>query len=101
MSTELILAWAALSIALIGLGVSVWAFLDVWRRVKGLIQLERKRVFTRIRNDMVWLFIDSTERSHTPDIAKGLEEFAVLSMTLDPGKTPFDRQAEAIYARRT
>jgi hypothetical protein len=87
-STELILVWAALLVALIGLGVSVWAVLDVRKQVKEMIRLERKRVFTRTRNDMVWLFIDPTERSHTPDIAKGLEEFSVLSAALDPEQTP-------------
>ena len=61
---------------------------DVRGQVKRLIQLERKRVFTQIRNDMVWMFVNPTDLSHSPEIAKGLEEFALLSMELDPKQTP-------------
>jgi hypothetical protein len=88
MSTELILAWVAILIAVAGVFVSVWAVFDVRGQVTRLIQLERKRVFTRIRNDMVWQFVDATNLSHSPEIAKGLEEFALLSLELDPAQTP-------------
>lgn len=88
MNTELVLTWVALVVGIIGVIVSVLAVLDVRHQVTRLIQLERKRVFTRIRNDMVWSFVDATEQSHTPEIAKGLEEFALLSMELDTEHTP-------------
>jgi len=65
----------------------VYAIRDVREQVKRLINLERKRVFTRTRNDMVWLFVDPTELAHSAEIAKGLEEFAVISATLDPKQT--------------
>jgi sensor domain CHASE-containing protein len=87
MSTELILTSFGLLVAIAAIVVSVWAILDVRAQVKELIRLERKRVFTKVRNDMVWLFINPTERAHTPEIAKGLEEFAVLSQALDPKQT--------------
>ncbi len=67
--------------------IAVYAICDVRKQVKGLISLERKRVFTRIRNQMVWLFIDPTELAHTEEIAKGLEEFYLISATLDPKQT--------------
>ncbi len=88
MSTELILAWVAILIAIGGVGVSVWAVFDVRGQVTRLIQLERKRVFTQIRNDMVWMFVNPTQQSHTPEIAKGLEQFALVSMELNPQHTP-------------
>lgn len=88
MSTELVLAWVALLIAVAGVGVSVWAVFDVRSQVTHMIQLERKRMFTRIRNDLVWQFVDATDLTHSPEIAKGLEEFALLSMELDPTHTP-------------
>lgn len=75
-------------VAIAAIIVSVWAVFDVREQVKNLIGLERKRVFTKIRNDMVWLFIDPTNRSHPAEIAKGLEEFSLLSMVLDPKQTP-------------
>src|SRR5271170_7005021 len=84
MSIELV----GLLISLVAIGLAVYAIYDVRTQVKELISLERKRVFTKTRNDMVWLFIDPTERAHTPEIAKGLEEFAILSMALDPKQTP-------------
>jgi len=67
--------------------IAVYAILDVREQVKVLINLERKRVFTRIRNDMVWLFVDPTERAHSAETAKGLEEFALISAALDPKQT--------------
>jgi hypothetical protein len=67
--------------------IAAYAICDVRKRVKGLIDLERKRVFTRIRNDMVWLFVNPTELAHSTEIAKGLEEFYVLSAALDPKQT--------------
>jgi hypothetical protein len=88
MTTEFILDCVAVSVSIIGLIVSLCAVFDVRAQVKRLIQLERKRVFTRTRNDMVWQFVEPTELSHTPEIAKGLEEFSVLSMTLDEQQTP-------------
>jgi hypothetical protein len=88
MSTELIVGWVALVVAVIGVGISLLAILDVRTQIKELIGLERKRVFTKIRNDMVWLFVNPTEHSHSSEIAKGLEEFALLSMALDKKQTP-------------
>jgi hypothetical protein len=67
--------------------IAVYAICDVRERVKGLIKVERDRVFTRARNDMVWLFVDPTNLAQSPEIAKGLEEFYVLSASLDPGQT--------------
>ena len=64
--------------------IAVYAILDVKERVKGLITLERNRVFSKIRNDMVWLFVDPTELAHSVEIAKGLEEFNLVSAALDP-----------------
>jgi hypothetical protein len=68
--------------------IAVYAIIDAREQVNGLISVERKRVFTRTRNDMVWLFVDPTELAHTPEIAKGLEEFNLISAALDPKWTP-------------
>jgi hypothetical protein len=68
--------------------IAVYAIYDVRGRVRNLITLERKRVYTRIRNDMVWLYVDPTLRAHSVEIAKGLEEFAIVSAALNPEQTP-------------
>lgn len=64
--------------------IAVYAMRDVREQVKGLITLERNRAFVKVRNDMVWLFVEPTECAHSVEIAKGLEEFNVTSVALDP-----------------
>ena len=94
MISDRMLAWYALIVSIVGVvisilgvGISVCAVLDVRDQVKRLIKLERKRVFIRVRSDMVWQFVNATPQSHTSEIAKGLEEFSVLSKELDRSQT--------------
>jgi hypothetical protein len=75
--------------------IAVYAIRDVRKEVRGLIHFERKRVYTRVRNDMVWLFVDPAPDAHSPEIAKGIEEFAVVSQAYDPSYTA-DLSKEAI-----
>jgi hypothetical protein len=82
------LAIAALTVGLVGIAISVLAVLDVREQVKRLIKLERKRVYTHIRNDLVWQFVNATALTQTPEIAKGLEEFTAVSWELCPDQTP-------------
>ncbi len=88
MTTELLLGWIGLLAALIAVGVSIYAILDVRREVKKLIRIERNRAYARILNDMAWLFITPTERAHSKEIAKGLEEFSMFAKILNPERTP-------------
>src|SRR5260370_38591404 len=88
MTTELLLGWIGLLAALIAVGVSIYAILDVIREVKKLIRIERNRAYARILNDMAWLFITPTERAHSKEIAKGLEEFSMFAKILNPERTP-------------
>ena len=81
MSVELLLG-------LVALGISIYAILDVRKEVKKLIAIERNRAYSRILNDMAWLFINATERAHSKEIAKGLEEFSMLAKVLNPERTP-------------
>jgi hypothetical protein len=87
MSTELIVGWVALLIAVIGVAVSLWAIWDVRKQVKELITLDRKLLYTRLRNDLVWQFVEPIQSVHPKEIAKGLEEFAVISQALNPAHT--------------
>lgn len=66
---------------------ALYAIKDVREQVKKLISLERKRIYTRVRNDLVWQFVEPIGSIHSPEIAKGLEEFAVISQALDPAHT--------------
>jgi hypothetical protein len=83
-----ILSIAALVVGLLGIAISVLAVMDARDQIRGLIKLERKRVYTRVRNDLVWQFVDATALSHTSEIAKGLEEFTAVSRALYPKQTP-------------
>jgi hypothetical protein len=67
--------------------IAVYAIRDVRKQVRDLISVERQRLFARVRNDMVWLFVDPTELAHSVDIAKGLEEFNLITVALDPKQT--------------
>jgi CRISPR/Cas system-associated protein Cas10 (large subunit of type III CRISPR-Cas system) len=67
--------------------VAVYAIRDVRKQVRYLISVERQRLFARVRNDMVWLFVDPTELAHSVDIAKGLEEFNLITVAIDPKQT--------------
>src|SRR5260370_26396974 len=79
MRTELLLGWIGLLAALIAVGVSIYAILDVRREVKKLIRIERNRAYARILNDMAWLFITPTERPPSYEIAQGLAELSMFS----------------------
>ena len=74
-------------VALVGVAIGVWALFDVRAQVKRLISLERKLIYTRVRNDLVWQFVEPIGSIHSPEIAKGLEEFAVISQALNPEHT--------------
>jgi hypothetical protein len=87
MSTEAVLAGAGLLVALVGVAIGLWALFDLRAEVKKLINLERKRIYTRVRNDLVWQFVEPLGSAQSPEIAKGLEEFAVISQALSPEHT--------------
>lgn len=68
--------------------IAIYAINDARRQVRKQIELERKRVYTRVRNQLVWQFIEPIQDVHKPEIAEGLEEFALISQTLNPAHTP-------------
>jgi hypothetical protein len=69
---------------LITTAVAVYAILDVRKQVKGLLVVERNLAYAKILNDMSWLFVDPTERAHSAEIAKGLQEFCLLAQVITP-----------------
>jgi hypothetical protein len=65
-------------------GIAVYAILDVRKQVKGLLVVERNLAYAKILNDMSWLFVDPTDKAHSVEIAKGLEEFCLLAEVITP-----------------
>jgi len=64
--------------------IAIYAILDVRRQVKGLLKVQRGVACAKIINDMAWLFVDPTEKAHSAEIAKGLEEFCLLAQVITP-----------------
>ena len=69
-------------------GVAIYALWDARGQVKKMIKLERDLAYLKIKNDMVWEFIDPTENTHSSQIAKGLHEFGLLAQALKPQWSP-------------
>jgi len=65
----------------------VWAINDARKQVRGFIRTERNLAWTRIQNDLVWLFVDPTAKSHSKETATGLAVFALLAKELNPERT--------------
>ncbi len=64
--------------------IAIYAILDVRKQVKGLLIVQRGAAYAKIINDMAWLFVDPTEKAHSAEIAKGLEEFCLLAQVVTP-----------------
>lgn len=92
MDTGLLIGLVGIVVGIVGIVITmviaVCSMRDARKQVKDLINLERNRVYVRIRNDMVWLFVDPTELAHSVEIAKGLEEFNLISTVLEPKQNP-------------
>lgn len=80
---------------LITAAFSICAIRDARDQVRGFIRTERNLAWTRIQNELVWLFVDPTDKSHTKEVATGLAVFAMLAQELDPQKTPSDLKEAA------
>jgi hypothetical protein len=69
-------------------GFGIWAINDAREQVRGFIRTERNVAWSRILNELVWLFVDPTDRSHSKEVATGLGVFALLAQELNPEQTP-------------
>ncbi len=85
MSTDVVVALAS---TVLMTAVAIYAICDVRNEAKKMLKLGRNLAYLKIKNDMVWEFIEPTESAHTPEIAKGLHEFGLLAQALNPELTP-------------
>ncbi len=85
MSTEMIVGIAGIVITTV---IAVYAINDVRREAKKIVKIGRDLAYLKIKNEIVWEFIDPTESAYTSEIAKGLHEFGFLSQVLNPEWTP-------------
>lgn len=70
--------------------IAIYAILDARNLVKRNLKLERDLVYLRLKNDLVWGFVDSTEEAYSVEIAKGFHDFGLLAQALNPGWTEDD-----------
>jgi len=78
---------------LIATGFSVYAIQDVQTKVTKVIKVGRDLAYLRVKNDLVWEFVDPTDSAYSVQIAKGLHEFGFLAQELDSEQTPETIQA--------
>jgi len=91
MSSEIKLGIACIVIGIAGIVITtviaICAMLDVRNQVKKIIKIGRDLAYLRVKNDLVWEFIDPTESAYTVQIANSLHEFGFLAQALDPNQT--------------
>ena len=56
--------------------------------MRGFICTERNLAWAKLQNDLAWVYVDPTDRSHPKEIAKASAVFALLAQELDPSRTP-------------
>jgi Mg/Co/Ni transporter MgtE len=66
----------------------IWAINDARKQVRKSVELQRNLAWVRVQNDLVWEFINPTDKAFSREIAKGMEEFALFSKEIDSRKKP-------------
>jgi hypothetical protein len=84
MSADLIVGIVGIVITTL---IAIYAIWDVRREARKTLKIERDLAYLRVKNDLVWEFIDPTESAYTSEIAKGLHEFGFLAQALNPEMT--------------
>jgi hypothetical protein len=84
--TELAIVGIVLSIigTIVTTVVAVYAIRDARNLVKKGTELQRNISYLRLRNDLMWMFVDPTEDTYPSEIAKGFHDFDVLAKALNP-----------------
>jgi hypothetical protein len=64
--------------------VAVYAIRDARNLVKKSTELQRNISYLRLKNDLMWMFVDPTEDTYPSEIAKGFHDFDVFAKALNP-----------------
>lgn len=65
-------------------GIAIYAILDVRNEARKMLTLGRDLAYLSVKHDMLWEFIEPTERANPPALAKSLETFAFLAKKVNP-----------------
>jgi hypothetical protein len=60
----------------------------VRKEAKKMLRLAHDVAYLKLKNDMVWQFIEPADNTYSLEIAKGLHEFGHLAQALNPALTP-------------
>src|SRR5260370_9179219 len=85
MNTDVVVAMAG---TVLTTAVAIYAICDVRNKAKKIVSLGRDLAYLKIKNDLVWEFIEPTEAAYTLEIAKGLHDFGLLAQAANPAATP-------------
>jgi hypothetical protein len=85
MNTDVVIAIAS---TVLTTAVAIYAICDVRNEAKKMVRLGRDLAYLKIKNDLVWEFIEPTEAAYTPEVAKGLHEFGLLAQAVNSELTP-------------
>jgi hypothetical protein len=64
--------------------IAIYAILDVRKLMRQNLKMQRDIAYLRVKNDLVWEFIEPTNLAYSVQIAKGLHEFGILAQALNP-----------------
>lgn len=67
---------------------AIYAIRDVRKEAKKMLRLAHDVAYLKLKNDMVWQFIEPADNTYSLEIAKGLHEFGHLAQALNPALTP-------------
>jgi hypothetical protein len=77
--------------------IAIVAILDVRKRMRDLIELQREAAWVRTANEMVWEFVDPAVEVHGKELSKALAEYTVFTQALNPQRTANASKEAAQY----
>jgi hypothetical protein len=73
-------------VSVVALVVSIYAIIDARKKAHEAIVLQRNLAWSKALSETMWLFIDRTEKAHTPEVADATYQCFLLMDAADPGK---------------
>jgi hypothetical protein len=64
--------------------IAIYAILDARGQVKKSTELQRNIAYLRLKDDLMWMFVDPTDGTYPSAIAKAFHEFDLFAKALNP-----------------
>lgn len=82
----------AVVLGLAALIVAIFGVLDVRKQVRRLLELEFKRMFSKVVHEMIWEFVEPTPGTPPMHVARDFQDFSILAKVLKPEHAEADFQ---------